>query len=61
MTLPDPTRRAADLAERILDEIASADHDWSLVARFARELARVAEAASDPAAPPTDRDLPEAP
>lgn len=44
----DPTSHAADLAERILDEVSSADQNWRVVAICARELAELAdEAASD--------------
>jgi hypothetical protein len=41
--------RAADLAEQILDEVSSADQDWRLVERWARELAEVAALAARPA------------
>jgi hypothetical protein len=57
MTAQDPTRPAADLAEQILDEVASAEHDWRLIARLARELAQLADRATerptDPGASPT--------
>jgi hypothetical protein len=46
----DPTRRAADLAEQILDEIVNISQDWRLIARLSRELAALADRA---AAPPT--------
>ena len=42
----DPTSPAADLAERILDEVSSADQDWTVVARCARELMQLAERAA---------------
>lgn len=49
--MPDEetTARAADLAERILDEVSSADQDWRLVERWARELAELAALAARPA------------
>lgn len=43
MSIEDPTTRAADLAERILDEVSSQDQDWSIVAICARELAELAD------------------
>jgi len=46
MVPEDPTSPAADLAEEILDEISSADQDWSLVAARARELRELAERAA---------------
>lgn len=42
MAPEDLTTRAADLAERILDEVSSANQDWGAVARCARELADLA-------------------
>ncbi|MGI8594419.1 MAG: hypothetical protein ACR2ML_08685 [Solirubrobacteraceae bacterium] len=47
MTCEDPTSRAADLAERILDEVSSIHQDWQLVAACARELADLAEGVAD--------------
>ncbi len=38
--------RAADLAERILDEVSAAEQDWPLVERLARELAELAAVAA---------------
>jgi hypothetical protein len=51
MTAQDPTHRAADLAEQIVDEVANVDHDWRLIARLARELAQLADGAAEA---PTD-------
>jgi hypothetical protein len=42
--------RAADLAERIVDEISESDQDWRLIERHARELVELLCAAR-PAAP----------
>lgn len=54
----DTPARAADLAERILDEVSAADQDWSLVERWARELAELAALSARPATgsqhPPCD-------
>jgi hypothetical protein len=45
----DLTAEAAELAEQILDEVSSADHDWERVAAWARQLAELATtAASSP-------------
>jgi hypothetical protein len=44
--------RAADLAERILDEVSAADQDWRLVERWARELAELAALAARSATGP---------
>jgi hypothetical protein len=38
MSNENTTVRAADLAERILDEVSEADQDWSTIERCAREL-----------------------
>ncbi len=55
-TNEDATADAAELAERILDEVSRADQDWSKIAAWARELAelcaRVSEAASSREDPP---------
>jgi hypothetical protein len=45
----DTPARAADLAEKILDEVSAADQDWSLVERWARELAGLSALAARPA------------
>ena len=37
---------AADLAERILEEVSAADQDWGTIASWARELAALADAAA---------------
>ncbi len=42
MSPEDPTSRAADLAELILEQVSSAEQDWHLVAVLARELAELA-------------------
>jgi hypothetical protein len=41
--------RAAELTERILDEVSAAVQDWRLVERWARELAELAASAARPA------------
>lgn len=43
MSSEDPTTEAADLAERILDEVSSARQDWGRIAALARELAQLVE------------------
>jgi hypothetical protein len=48
----DPIHEAADLAERILDEVASVDQDWSTIAGLARELAEFADRAAGRPHPP---------
>jgi hypothetical protein len=50
MTENDSTTAAADLAEKILDEVSSAEQDWPRIAQWARELVEVAELAT--ASPP---------
>jgi hypothetical protein len=45
----DPTTLAADLAERILDQVSAAEQDWRAVERWARELAELAAIAARPA------------
>jgi hypothetical protein len=46
MSGEDLTAEAADLAERILDEVSKADQDWQRIARWARELAELADTAA---------------
>lgn len=46
MSDEDIAVRAADLAERIVDEVSSADQDWGTIASWARELAVLADAAA---------------
>lgn len=45
MTPADPTASAAELAERILDEVSGPAQDWCNIAAWARRLAVLAEAA----------------
>lgn len=52
MTYEDPTSRAADLAERILDEVSSIHQNWQVVAACARELADLADSVSRGPDPP---------
>jgi hypothetical protein len=47
----DPTPEAAELAERILDEVSRADQNWCNIAVLARELAVLADAAASPGEP----------
>jgi hypothetical protein len=42
------TAEAAELAERILDGVSSANQDWRNIASWARELAALADAAASP-------------
>jgi hypothetical protein len=53
MNFEEAITRAAELAEAILDEVASAHQDWARVAEWARELAELASglASAPPAAP----------
>jgi DNA-binding transcriptional ArsR family regulator len=44
------TGDAAELAERILDEVAKLDHDWEAISTWAQELAGLAESAAAAAA-----------
>jgi hypothetical protein len=46
VTSHDPTPGAAQLAERILDEVSKPDQNWCNIAVLARELAAVADAAA---------------
>ena len=46
MTFHDPTPGAAQLAERILDEVSKPDQNWCNIAVLARELAAVADVAA---------------
>jgi hypothetical protein len=41
----DLTAGAAELAERILEEVSSMDQDWATISACARELAALADAA----------------
>jgi type II secretory pathway predicted ATPase ExeA len=47
------TVRAADLAERIVDEISQADQDWSAIERQARKLVELVACGADRRAMPT--------
>jgi hypothetical protein len=40
--MDDPTSEAADLAERLVDEVARPDHDWTIIRALALELADLA-------------------
>jgi len=53
VTAGDSTSAAADLAERILDEVSSRDQNWSFIAALARDLAALAESVAlrDPSTP----------
>jgi hypothetical protein len=42
----DPTSGAAQLAERILDEVSGPSQNWCNIAVLARELAALADAAA---------------
>ena len=42
MSDDEAAARAAELAERILDEVSSADQDWRSVSRWAEQLAELA-------------------
>jgi hypothetical protein len=48
VTDDERTSGAAQLAERILDEVSSPGQNWCRVAALARELAALADAASPP-------------
>jgi hypothetical protein len=43
----DLTEGAVELAERILEEVTSIDHDWRTISAWARELAALADAAAE--------------
>jgi hypothetical protein len=42
----DATAVAAELAERILDEVSGVNQDWRKISAWARELAATADAAA---------------
>jgi hypothetical protein len=46
------TARAADLAERLLDEVARPRHSWHAIERMASALAQLAALMIRPTAPP---------
>lgn len=46
VTSDDPTPGAAQLAERILDEVSKPEQNWCNIAVLARELAALADAAA---------------
>lgn len=46
------TVRAADLAERLVDEISQSDQDWSAIERHARKLVELIARRSDGQATP---------
>jgi type II secretory pathway predicted ATPase ExeA len=56
MSDENTTVRAADLAERILDEVSEADQDWHTIERCARELYELAARVAQPAAAPLSRE-----
>jgi hypothetical protein len=41
--MDDPTPEAADLAERLVDEVARPDQDWPAIRAVALELADLAD------------------
>jgi hypothetical protein len=45
MSEADLTARAADLAERLVQEVSEAEHDWGAIERRASELAALARTA----------------
>jgi hypothetical protein len=49
MSDENPTAEAAELAERILDEVSGANQGWRNIASWARELAALADAAASSA------------
>jgi hypothetical protein len=51
VTRDDPTPEAAQLAERILDEVSRPDQNWCNIAVLARELAVLADEAASPGEP----------
>lgn len=50
------TVHAADLAERILDEVSEAEQDWGTIERCARELYELAARVAQPATAPLSGD-----
>jgi hypothetical protein len=46
VTRDEPTSGAAELAERILDEVSRPDQNWCNIAALARELAALADSAA---------------
>lgn len=63
MNSDEAIRRAADLGELIVDEIASPDQDWSKIAAWAEQLAAIARGASERSSEgdPPAREEPESP
>jgi hypothetical protein len=49
------TVRAADLAERIVDEISQSNQDWSAIERHARKLVELLARRADGQATPAGR------
>jgi hypothetical protein len=56
MSDENTTVRAADLAERILDEVSEADQGWHTIELCARELYELAARVAQPAATPLSRE-----
>jgi hypothetical protein len=55
MSDDEAAARAAELAERILDEVSSADQDWRSVSRWAEQLAELADGMAAVAGDPEGR------
>jgi hypothetical protein len=49
--MDDPISEAADLAERLVDEVASPSQDWRTIRLLADELAKLAERLTGPDQP----------
>jgi predicted MarR family transcription regulator len=54
MTDEELTARAAELAERILEEVTSIDQDWATISALARQLSVLAGAAASAGDTPAD-------
>jgi hypothetical protein len=52
--MDDPISEAADLAERLVDEVASPSQDWRTIRLLADELAKLAERLTGPDQPDAD-------
>lgn len=51
----DPTSRAADLAEQLVEEVARPDQDWQVIHTLALELAELAAEVLDDERPSSER------